>query len=125
MPGDKKVLIIDDDEAVVKLLDFRLKTEGYETNIVTDGSRAVSTAYDCGPDIILLDIAMPSETGQDVMEKLQMLDRTTGIPVIIITAYPSQRKSMENFKAIKDFFVKPFDFPRLLSRIAEVLAGEA
>lgn len=124
MAGEKKVLIVDDDEAVVKLLDLRLKTEGYETNIVTDGSRAVTTAYDYEPDVILLDIAMPSETGQDVMEKLQMLDRTTDTPIIIITAYPSQRKSIEKFKAVKDFFVKPFDFPRLLSRISEVLAGE-
>jgi len=62
MPDTNKVLVVDDDAALVKMLNVRLWAEGYETELAVDGDTAIALAREHHPDLILLDIAMPGVT---------------------------------------------------------------
>lgn len=87
MPGKGKILIVDDDAALVKMLNVRLLAEGFETELAVDGRTAIELARERTPDLIILDIAMPGVTGVDVIQKLQSTSADHAIPVLIMTAY--------------------------------------
>lgn len=123
MPGSSKVLVVDDDAALVKMLNVRLWAEGYETELAVDGETAIELAKKHHPDLILLDIAMPGVTGVDVIEKLQASDGSDDIPVLIMTAYPHMIDLVKGYGSVKECFVKPFDLPELVTRIKEILAA--
>jgi two-component system, OmpR family, response regulator len=118
-----KILIVDDDEAVVKMLNIRLDTEGHEVKTAVDGFVAIKLAEEWRPDLILLDIAMPYFTGIDVVERLKRSETCGEIPVIIITAYPQKIRLVQGYSNVKACFIKPFEFPKLLTRIDDVLSG--
>jgi DNA-binding response OmpR family regulator len=122
LPGQGKVLVVDDDAALVKMLNIRLWAEGYETELAVNGTTAIALAQTHHPDIILLDIAMPGVTGVDVIEQLQVSEDDRKIPVIIMTAYPHMIEMVKGFPAVKECMTKPFDLSRLVARINEVLS---
>jgi DNA-binding response OmpR family regulator len=118
----KKILIVDDDKQIASLLASRLKTKKYEIIAAYDGVQAVAKAFSEKPDLILLDIKMPGGDGIRVMDNLRNSADTALIPVIVITAYPSQeiqRKAKE--MGAVDFISKPFEAKDMLSRIRKAL----
>lgn len=125
MPGQGKVLVVDDDASLVKMLNIRLWAEGYETELAVNGTTAITLASEHHPDIILLDIAMPGVTGVDVIERLEGCDDGKEIPVIIMTAYPHMVGMVKSHPAVKECLIKPFDLPRLVTRIKEILAEQS
>lgn len=123
MPGQGKVLVVDDDASLVKMLNIRLWAEGYETELALSGAAALALAAENPPDLILLDIAMPGVTGADVIEKLEASDNGRAIPIVIMTAYPQMLETVKGHPAVKECVVKPFDLPGLVARIKEILAA--
>lgn len=119
----RKVLLVDDDRSVVKMLKVRLEAEGYDIEQALDGETALDLMEKEPPDIMLLDIAMPTITGVDILERMSESPSASSIPVIIITAYQSRIKLVEHHDAVKKCFVKPFDAGELSSSIKEILAG--
>jgi CheY-like chemotaxis protein len=124
LPGTSKILVVDDDAALVKMLNIRLWVEGYETELAVDGDTAIALAQKHHPDLILLDIAMPGVTGIDVIERLQDSDGDSDIPVLIMTAYPHMIDLVKHYGVVKECFVKPFDLPVLVTTIKDILSGE-
>lgn len=122
MPGQGKVLVVDDDASLVKMLNIRLWAEGYETELAVSGAAAIDLAAERQPDLILLDIAMPGVTGVDVIEKLEGSDDGRAIPIVIMTAYPHMLEMVKDRPSVKECLVKPFDMPRLIARIKEILS---
>ena len=125
MSGQGKVLVVDDDASLVKMLNVRLWAEGYETELAVNGTIAIALAETHHPDVILLDIAMPGVTGVDVIEQLQDSGDSKDIPVIIMTAYPHRIDMVKSYPAVKECLVKPFDLPKLVARIKEIISAEA
>lgn len=123
MPDPRKILIVDDDEEIVKMLNLRLTAEGYDTRSARDANQAVSVAHKYRPDLILLDIAMPAGSGVDVMKKLAISTHTNSIPVIIVSAFPEDMNLFEGVKAIKSYIRKPFEMSDLLDTVNNVIAG--
>jgi len=120
----KKILITEDDRQIAAALKIRLTAAGYEVQIVEDGLRSYLRAQTWSPDLILMDIFMPTGSGLDVAEVLKDagLDR---IPIIFITA--SKREDLrERAKALNaaGFFEKPFDTEKLLAAIASALQAK-
>ena len=122
MPGKGKILIVDDDAALVKMLNVRLLAEGFETELAVDGRTAIELARERTPDLIILDIAMPGVTGVDVIQKLQSTSADHTIPVLIMTAYPHMIDLVKGYDCVRECFTKPFDLPLFIGRIQEVLA---
>jgi DNA-binding response OmpR family regulator len=85
----KKILIVDDEPGIVRFLALRLQAKGYEIFEAYDGLQCLQIAEKEVPDLILLDIKMPHMNGIDVFKELIKLETTKEIPVLFMTAYPS------------------------------------
>ncbi len=120
----KKVLIVDDEPGIVRLLSLRLKAQNYEVLEAHNGLECVQIAQDEVPDLILLDIKMPSMGGMAAFEKLINLEITKEIPVIFMTAYPKlEVKNQVAFMGAKGFISKPFISKDLELIIEAVING--
>jgi DNA-binding response OmpR family regulator len=118
-----KILIVDDEQDVIKALYMRLKSTGYEVISATDGLMATQLAVQEQPDLILLDIGMPVGDGHTVAQRLRDNVKTTQIPIIFLTA----RANQEDMKKATDvgaagYILKPFKSERLLAVVQRVLS---
>jgi DNA-binding response OmpR family regulator len=120
--AEAKILIVDDDQDIRRLLGHRLKTEGFETVFAGDAIAAVNAARKTEPDLILLDLGLPAGDGRVVMERMKAMPALEGIPVIIITArdLSMEKESLEQTGA-HAFFQKPFDHDELVAAIRSAL----
>lgn len=122
-----KILIVEDEKNIVKMLDYNLKKEGFKTVSCYNGEEALNAAEREHPDLIILDIMLPGMDGLEVCKTIRKGDKTSHIPIIILTA-----KTQETDKIIglelgaDDYITKPFSPRELVARIKAVLrrAGE-
>ena len=118
----KKILIIDDEPSIVRLLAMRLKANGYETFVANDGLQGLKMARDVKPDLILLDLKMPAGGGVHAFENLKASVNTSTIPIIIITALPGEEVKILTMEMGADgFSPKPFKSVELLKKIEELI----
>ena len=118
-----KLLVIDDDEAVRKLLRFRLKNS-YE--IIETGSpeEALAIALEQKPDAILLDLMMPKYSGFEVCQTISTLSFTQHIPIIIISGESSANyKDFCESVGAKDYVQKPINFEALESKLSRFIGA--
>jgi len=117
----KKILIVDDEPGIVRLLAIRLKAKGYEIVEAYDGLQCLKVTKEEMPDLILLDIKMPNMSGIDAFEQIIQLDLTKEIPVLFMTAYPTAEiKDQVLNMGAKGCISKPFiseDFERTIDLI--------
>ena len=107
MDTKKKILLVEDDEALAAVYKSRLDIEGFETKEVNNGEDALSAAMEFKPDLILLDVMMPKISGFDVLDILRNTNETAQIRVIMLTAL-SQPKDKERAESlgVNDYLVK-------------------
>ena len=120
--GQKKILIVDDERDIVKVLTIRLRSAGYEVATAFDGSQAVFMALKEHPDLILLDVRMPAGDGFSVAERLRRSGIDPPIPVIFLTGTPeknSQEKAQE--LGARFYIKKPYDPEELLDAVRRAL----
>lgn len=118
----ERILIVDDEESIRKIIAFQLKKVGYETILGTNGREGVELARNHLPDLILLDLMMPELDGHQVVELLKADYITSQIPIIILTAKFAKADRMAGLSAgVNDYLTKPFELTELLVRIRNVL----
>lgn len=120
-----KVLVIEDDEAVVEFLEAYLGDHGYEVDTAPDGLVGLVKLNMGRPDAIVLDIMMPDVDGIRVLE--QMIEEGGGQlpqPVIVITGYPEGAARCRELLDPADVFEKPFDPDDLVDRLEAHLGQE-
>lgn len=116
----KKILVIDDEGDLLKLVRARLEANGYRVITIDSGDRASQIAKSEKPDLILLDIVMPGKTGCDICKELKADKSTGAIPVIVFTAhYPEEEYVKVNAAEMgaDDYIIKPFEAQTLLAKI--------
>lgn len=103
----KKILLVEDDEALAGVYKSRLEIEGFETHWVGNGELALSAAVSFRPDLIILDAMMPKISGFDVLDILRNTPETNNIHVVMLTAL-SQPKDKERAESlgVDDYLVK-------------------
>ncbi|HEX7186544.1 MAG TPA: response regulator transcription factor [Thermoanaerobaculia bacterium] len=123
----RKVLIVEDDEAMSVALRDGLEYEGYSVNLATDGETGLRLATAETPDLILLDVMLPKITGLDICKKLR--GDGNGVPIIMLTARGQEIDKVLGLKlGADDYITKPFGFMELMARVEAVLrrcAGQA
>lgn len=113
-----KILIVDDEPAIVDLIKINLELEGFETKTCATGLQAVRTASVFNPDLILLDIMLPDFSGFEICKTLQDLN----IPIIMLTARNDIKDKLYGLElGADDYITKPFDSRELVARIKTVL----
>ena len=116
-----RVLVVDDEPDVLLLCRLNLQQRGHELLEATDGSTALQLALERRPDVVVLDLMMPGMNGYEVLETLQLDERTSSIPVLVLTA-KSLRADRERSHSLgaSGFLTKPF-LPSELCDIVESL----
>jgi DNA-binding response OmpR family regulator len=113
-----KIMMVDDQPAMLKLLQTRLGHEGYEVRMFTEGLSALAGAVCQPPDLILLDVDMPRMNGFDVCEQVRSNPALADIPVIFLTASDRIEDKVLAFRSgAADYITKPFQFDEVKSRV--------
>jgi DNA-binding response OmpR family regulator len=114
----KKIVVLDDDEAILAAIKYTLESEGHVVIPLTRNGRGLLNQIKKGPpDLIILDVLLSGQDGRDICKKLKSEKTTRGIPVIMISAHPDAEESARKAGA-DDFLEKPFDIDDLLSAVA-------
>ncbi|MGA2281313.1 MAG: response regulator [Verrucomicrobiota bacterium] len=128
--SQKKILVVDDNEVILKTISLKLQGCGYQVITALDGSEAVAAARKETPDLILLDINFPPEVdgvpwdGFRIMDWFQRLDPAKKIPIIIITGTEDEKlKQRAASCGAVAFFHKPINHDDLLKVIQTTLTG--
>lgn len=116
----KKILVIEDEPTLARLLSYNLTQEGYETKVIDHGSDGLQAALQQQFDLIVLDIMLPGMNGFDILSKLRQKGNKT--PVIILTARNAEEEVVQGLKyGADDYITKPFGVAELLARVSAVL----
>ena len=116
----KKILVVDDEPAIVKLVKLRLEAEHYEVVTAPDGASALAKTESEKPDLIVLDIRMPQMDGYTFVKNLQRNENGKGIPVIMLTAH-EKMEELFAIEGVTDYVVKPFKSEELLVKVKKIL----
>jgi DNA-binding response OmpR family regulator len=116
----KRILIVDDDIAILESLKLLLEDAGYLVEACCDGGFISKKFNGSKPDLILLDYLLPGENGADIAKRLKDKDETKNIPVIIISASYNIKDQIFNSGA-DDFIPKPYDINHLLGTLEKHL----
>ncbi len=118
----KKILIVDDQPDNVFILQDRLQREGYSIITAYDGQTCIDKAQEALPDLILLDVMMPGMSGFDVCDKLVKNEKTTNIPIILVTALTDIDDVKQGLQVgAFDYIKKPYNRAELIARINSAL----
>ena len=116
----KKILLIDDDQTLVRLLSEFLENESFQVVGANSGSDGLRLAYDQRPDLILLDVMLPGMDGWEVCARLREM---SDVPIIMLTAKTTEADKLRGFRlGVDDYVTKPFSFAELVARIQAILA---
>lgn len=117
-----KILIADDDESILELIEFNLKTEGYEVITAINGDEALIRAQEHLPDLIILDVMMPGMDGVEVCERLRSKKMFHNTLILFLTARNEDFTQIACYESGgDDFIVKPIKPKVLISRIKGIL----
>ena len=118
-----KVLVVDDDLNIQRVLVFTLKQEGFEVHVASDGQAGVEMAAAIDPDLILMDVAMPKLDGYAATQQIRAGDSGRRVPIIMLTAEADVEQRVKGLRAgADDDIVKPFHPLELIARIKALLA---
>jgi two-component system alkaline phosphatase synthesis response regulator PhoP len=121
----KRILIVEDEIDAARLLFHHLKRRGYECNIAVDGRAALNAAFTHKPDLVILDLMLPTLHGYEVCRLLKDNPMTQHIPIVILTAMFTSEEKLRGFKlGADDYITKPFEMRELLARVAVLLRRE-
>jgi two-component system response regulator AtoC len=119
-----KILIADDDDAIRQLLVDVLQGEGYEIFECKRGSEVLRTVPRLEPDLMILDIQMPDNTGIEIMRRLNEQD--TRVPTLVMTAYGTSKSAIETIQlGAYDYITKPFDLDEVLHTVRRYFEYQA
>jgi DNA-binding response OmpR family regulator len=128
----KKVLVVDDNEVIVKTTSVKLKSAGFQVLTALDGAEAVALVRRENPDLILLDIGFPPDIGGvpwdgfRIMEWLRRVDRSKKIPIIVITGASNEKdKERALAEGASAFLYKPLDYDELIKLVRATMREAA
>jgi len=117
-----KILVIDDDPVIVKLVTVMLKARNYDVVDAFNGDDGLIKAKSENPNLILLDISMPTISGYEVCQKLKSEHNTEKIPIIMLTSEDyTEAVEIAHRAGANDYIVKPFNLAILIKKIDKLL----
>lgn len=117
-----RVMVIDDEPDIVKLVKISLEMANFEVIEAFSGREALEKAQQTVPDLFLLDIMMPEMNGYEVCRQLKSQERTRNVPVVMLTAKGQKGDAEQGLKVgAEDYIIKPFDPYELGEQIHEML----
>ena len=117
----KKILVVDDERHIVRLVQVNLDRAGYEVLVAYDGIEALKKVSEDKPDMVILDVMMPRMDGFEVLKKLQADEDTKDIPVIMLTAKAQDADIFKGWSSgVSSYLTKPFNPRELLTFVERI-----
>jgi two-component system phosphate regulon response regulator PhoB len=117
-----RILVVEDDLALVELIDFHLTKAGYETTKTASGDEALLLVRESPPDLVLLDWMIEGTSGIEVCRQLSRMKQTRQVPIIMMTARGEESDRIRGLDTgADDYITKPFSPKEMLARVAAVL----
>ena len=121
MAGER-ILVVEDESAIVDIVCRALRRHGYETESAGDGDAALDKAATLRPDLVILDLMLPKMDGWEVCRRLRAMPETASTPVIMLTARRDERDIIEGLEiGADDYIKKPFSLAELVARVRALL----
>src|ERR1044071_6759327 len=115
MNEKRRILIVDDEPQITRVLRRGLITHGYNVHVAADGESALETFNDWTPDLVVTDLSMPNMNGLELCRKLRLVSQ---LPIIVLSVRGEERIKVEALDAgADDYVMKPFGMDELLARI--------
>ncbi len=115
-----KILVVDDEEPIVDAISYNLKKEGLTVETASDADECISRFLSGSPDLVILDVMLPSGSGLDLCRRLHR--HNAALPVLILTARAAEADCLRGFDAgADDYVVKPFSMRELMARVHSLL----
>ena len=122
----KKVLIVDDEPNIVASLEYLMQKAGYEVAVARDGDEALAAVDAFRPDLVLLDVMMPKQSGYEVCQKMRDRPDLRGIRIVMLSAKGREAEVSKGLSVGADAYVtKPFSNRELLAEVAALLGEGA
>jgi CheY-like chemotaxis protein len=116
---EKRILVVDDEIDFVESLAFMMRKEGYEVRVALNGHQALEILHDYTPHLVLMDVAMPSYSGLEVLTALRGIQRWRDLPVVLMSGGGQEPELSE--RNWLDFLAKPFELKYFLPKISKYL----
>jgi CheY-like chemotaxis protein len=117
-----RILIVDDDEWILRMVSTVLRNEKYEVLTASDGEEGLATAVGTRPDLIILDVMMPKMDGWTFIKQVRSMPDFAFVPVLFLTALDSSKDRVHGFRlGADDYLPKPFQAEELVVRVATAL----
>jgi two-component system, OmpR family, alkaline phosphatase synthesis response regulator PhoP len=117
----KKILVVDDERHIVRLVEVNLVKEGYQVLTAFDGVEALEKVQAEKPDMVILDVMMPRMDGFEVLKKLQADPKTAEIPIIMLTAKAQDADIFRGWSSgVSSYLTKPFNPRELLTFVERI-----
>jgi len=118
-----KILVVDDDETLLRFVDEYLTREGHRVITANRGAKGLRALYQDRPDLVILDVMMPGMDGWEVCARMREL---ADVPILMLTAKTSEGDKLRGFRlGVDDYITKPFSLAELAARTRAVLARTA
>ena len=115
MSQQPRILVVDDEPQIARVLRTGLKTHGYDVRVAADGVSALETFGDWHPDLVITDLAMPNMDGLKLCRRLR---ETSQLPIIVLSVRGEEKTKVEALDAgADDYVTKPFGMDELLARV--------
>jgi DNA-binding response OmpR family regulator len=122
MPPDK-VLLVEDDPVILRLLEVNFDLEGFDVVVAHDGAEGIDLARSERPDLVISDIMMPNVSGLELVAALKGDGDTAGIPIILLSAKAQSADVKAGMEAgADDYVTKPFEPLELVDRVRALIA---
>ena len=117
-----RILVVDDEKNLVKILRMNLEDKGYEVEAAFDGLEALDKITETHPELVILDVMMPEIDGWEVLSRIRKNPRGKYIPVIMLTSKTTGISKIFGFDlGADDYVTKPFDMDELIARVGAIL----
>lgn len=114
----KRVLVIEDEANIVESLSFLLRHAGFEVSVANDGPVAIEMAAENVPDVVLLDLMLPTMTGYEVLARLREAEATSEVPVIVLTAKGQDEvRDASMARGANRFITKPYGNDEIVAAV--------
>lgn len=118
----KKILIIEDEQDIVKVLYKKLTDSGFQVVWAQDAYAGVKSAHEENPDLIILDLMLPAGGGLKTLKNIRDSIKTTFVPVVVLTGMRDEAAKAESLQlGVEAYLEKPYNFPELLGVINKAL----
>ncbi len=115
----KRILVVDDEESILKIVDYALTEAGYEVHVARDGGGAEFMLHEVQPDLVILDVMLPGKSGLDIARDLRS---ASDVPIIMLSARGDEVDRILGLEfGADDYVTKPFSPRELVSRVKAIL----